>query len=109
MVSVASSLPTEASGPGSLPDTTAAATRMPGQPLDVAAGHQVGDPVALELGQRAAEVPGELDGAVGVRESEVAGVEPLGGEHRERHLPALPDRPEAQVVARARRRRGRPR
>ena len=29
MVSVASSLPTEASGPGSLPETTAAATRIP--------------------------------------------------------------------------------
>ena len=29
MVSVASSLPTEASGPGSRPETTAAATRMP--------------------------------------------------------------------------------
>ena len=29
MVSVASSLPTDASGPGSCPATTAAATRMP--------------------------------------------------------------------------------
>ena len=98
MVSVASSLPTEASGPGSWPETTAAATRMPGQPLDVAAGHQVGDPVALELGERAAEVAGELDGAVGVGQAEVAGVEPLGGEHGQRDLPALADRAEPEVV-----------
>ena len=48
MVSVASSLPTEASGPGSCPATTARGDPHPGQPLHVAAGHQVGDPVALD-------------------------------------------------------------
>ena len=38
MVSVASSLPTEASGPGSSPATTAPATRMPVEPLDDSCG-----------------------------------------------------------------------
>ena len=98
MVSVASSLPTEASGPGSRPDDDGRGHPHPGQPLDVAAGHQVGDPVPLELGERAAEVAGELDGAVGVGQAEVARVEPLGGEHGQRDLPALADRPEPQVV-----------
>ena len=98
MVSVASSLPTDASGPGSWPATTSGSDPHAGQSLDVAAGHQVGDPVPLELGQGTVEVAGELDRAVGVGQAEVARVEPFGGEHGQRDLPALADRAQPQVV-----------
>ena len=98
MVSVASSLPTEASGPGSSPGDDRRGDPHAGQPLDIAAGHEVGDPVPLELGQRAAEVPGELDGPVGVGQAEVARVEAFGGQHGQRDLPALADRAEPVSV-----------
>ena len=94
MVSVASSLPTDASGPGSCPGDHCGGDPHPGQPLDVAAGHQVGDPVALELGERPVEMTGQLDRAVGVGQPEVAGVETFGRQHGQCDLPALSDRAE---------------